>query len=165
MSENNAALQELLDKQAIRELVARISRAIDRGDVALLASCYHPDAKEERDGHIREGATIASEIVESTDKSMQSTCHILAQQLIEISGDKAVSETYGTGRHVFKDGRLSRTVVRYADRLEKRDGEWKILYRLAVAEARDVEPAPAGPPFVSLARRDKSDPTYALFSS
>jgi ketosteroid isomerase-like protein len=160
---DNAAIQELLDKQAIRELVARISRGVDRGDVALLASCYHPDAKEERDGHIREGGTIASEIVESTDNSMRSTCHILAQQLIEVRGDKAVSETYATGRHVFKDGRLSHTVVRYADRFEKRDGEWKVIYRLAVAEARETHPAPEGPAFNGLARRDKTDPTYALF--
>jgi len=162
MSDN--AIQELLDKQAIRELVARISRGVDRGDVELLASCYHPDAKEERDGHIREGTSIASEIVESTDNSMESTCHILAQQLIEVRGDKAVAETYATGRHVFKDGRINRTVVRYADRFEKRDGEWKVIYRLAVAEARDIEPAPERP-FKGLARRDKSDPTYALFDS
>jgi len=161
---DNAAIQELLDKQAIRELVARISRGVDRGDVELLASCYHPDAKEERDGHIREGLNIATEIVESTDKSMRSTCHILAQQLIEVRGDKAVSETYATGRHVFKDGRLSHTVVRYADRFEKRNGEWKVIYRLAVAESRETLPAPDAAAFASLARRDKSDPTYALFA-
>ena len=42
------AIQELLDKEAIRTVIHRLARAVDRRDLAQLQSCYHPDAMEER---------------------------------------------------------------------------------------------------------------------
>ena len=35
---------ELLDKQALQEVVRRYCRAVDRSDGELFLSCYHPDA-------------------------------------------------------------------------------------------------------------------------
>ncbi|MER2157629.1 nuclear transport factor 2 family protein, partial [Rhodococcus sp. (in: high G+C Gram-positive bacteria)] len=38
------ALQDLIDKQAIREVVLTYCRGIDRLDFDLVRSAYHPDA-------------------------------------------------------------------------------------------------------------------------
>jgi SnoaL-like domain len=46
----DAQLAHLLDESAIRQLLARYSRAIDRRDYELLRSCYHPDAVDEHGG-------------------------------------------------------------------------------------------------------------------
>ena len=40
----SSALQILLDKQEIHEVIMRYCRAIDRCDEELLSSVYHPDA-------------------------------------------------------------------------------------------------------------------------
>ena len=41
------ALQRLLDEQAIRRLLVDYCRGVDRGDEALVASVYHPDATDD----------------------------------------------------------------------------------------------------------------------
>jgi ketosteroid isomerase-like protein len=38
-------LQTLLDRQAISDVLISYCRAVDRADLDLLRSCYHPDAK------------------------------------------------------------------------------------------------------------------------
>ena len=42
----DSQLQELLDKQALYEVVARYCRGVDRADEELVRSAYHPDAIE-----------------------------------------------------------------------------------------------------------------------
>ena len=44
------ALQALLDKQAIAELLTRYLRSVDRGDVATLRACYLPGGATEDHG-------------------------------------------------------------------------------------------------------------------
>jgi hypothetical protein len=41
---DDAALRDLLDRAAIREVLYRYCRAADRCDEELMRSCYHPDA-------------------------------------------------------------------------------------------------------------------------
>ena len=47
MTNGGALLQELQSKEAIRDLVFRYCRAIDRKDYAALAALYHPDARDD----------------------------------------------------------------------------------------------------------------------
>ena len=42
----NSRLAELGDQQAIRDVLARYWRGIDRGDADLVRSTYHPDARD-----------------------------------------------------------------------------------------------------------------------
>ena len=44
------ALQALLDKLQIAELLTRYLRSVDRGDVATLRACYLPGATEDHGG-------------------------------------------------------------------------------------------------------------------
>jgi len=162
MTDRDPAVQDLVDKQAIREVVMRYCRGVDRCDPELVASAYFPDAEDDHPGgqHFT-GATIGAEMVASMQANMQSTNHQITTQTIEVRGDRAAAESYSLGNHVMKDGRRLRTLVRYLDRFERRDGEWRISYRLCVNDAAEVLPPETeglGPP--SPSRRDRTDPSY-----
>jgi ketosteroid isomerase-like protein len=161
------AVQEMLDKQAIREAIMRYCRGADRCDPEMVSSAYHPDAVDERPGEGFTGQTVGGGLVKSLRETMQSTSHQIGTQLIEVAGDTAVCESYSTGQHVLKDGRRLHTLVRYLDRFEKRAGEWRIVHRVVITDATDLLPPLDGPHLgpPSRARRDRSDPSYTLFRS
>ena len=50
MTDQAAAVQALLDKQEITELLTRYLRCVDRGDLDTLRSCYLPGATEDHGG-------------------------------------------------------------------------------------------------------------------
>ena len=52
-SENEEAIKECIDRAAIRDVLFRYSRAIDRVDRALLKTVYWPDTIDEKEGGIR----------------------------------------------------------------------------------------------------------------
>ena len=56
------------------------------------------------------------------------------------------------------------TSGRYLDRLERRNGEWRISHRITVMELAQYLPRSDEPPeaFVGLGRRDHTDPSYAV---
>src|SRR5258708_4384409 len=89
-------VQALLDKQAIREVVVRYFRGLDRGDAALIASTYHPDAVADHGDRSLSGATIGMETVEWMRREMNivSGIHYVVNQTIHLDGDAAGSETY-----------------------------------------------------------------------
>jgi SnoaL-like domain len=161
----DAGVQELLDKQAIHEVMMRYCRGVDRGDAALINSAYHPDAYDDHCGHIFTGETVGPGIVEWMSEVTDSTTHHITTQIIDVDGDRANSESYYMGLHLeTKDGvqRRMHTVGRYVDRLERRHGEWKISNRLVVLEMAGYLP-PGDlelPPLPAMGRRDRSDPSY-----
>ena len=166
MDARDDALQVLLDKQAIREVVMRYCRGVDRGDADLLGSAYWPDATDDHPGdqHFT-GESVGPEMVRSMLEHMQSTNHQITTQTIEVDGDRAAAESYSLGNHVMKDGRRLKTLVRYLDRFEKRDGEWRISYRLCLNDAAEILPPDdtrLGPP--PPGRRDRADPSYEFLT-
>ena len=124
-------LQELLDKQAVREVTLRYFRGVDRRDVALVDSTFHPDATDTRGKRTLRGPGIAEAHAKSTAKSMRTTRHHVTTHAIEIDGDSATSEAYVLGAHVTAGEPPQRlqTASRYVDRLERRDGEWRVIER------------------------------------
>jgi hypothetical protein len=61
------------------------------------------------------------------------TQHALAQSVIDLQGDAALAETHVTSYHRINMGEEERDIViggRYLDRLERRDGEWRIAKRV-----------------------------------
>ena len=127
-------LQVLLDKQQIREVMLRYCRAIDRCDRTGVLEAFHDDAIEDHgpyQGNSRGFVDWAFGVLEKQVLTM----HLVANQLIEVDGDVAHSETYLLALH-----RLDRndTITdwllgaRYVDRFERRDGVWKIASRTTV---------------------------------
>jgi hypothetical protein len=165
----DANLQELLDERDIRNVLARYCRGIDRIDMDLVRSCYHPDA-------IDEHGTIGGSVPKFTEhigKSLwrhDTTMHFIGNILVEFrSRELAFSETYCQASHRKKmeDGHVHEHVVgvRYCDRFEKRGGEWRIAHRKALMDwAKIID---GGTEWEDLATylhgsKDRSDPAYGF---
>jgi hypothetical protein len=130
-------VQQLLDRQAIRDVVLRYCRGIDRLDLELVRACYHPDATDDH-GTFRGTRDEYVEWVAGVLRRFTGTMHLVGNQLVELAGDVARSETYGVAYHHGdppEDRRRNFTTgFRYVDRFERRDGEWRIATRVAVRE-------------------------------
>lgn len=160
-------VQEMLDKQAIHDVMMRYCRGVDRFDAEMINSAYHPDAYDDHSGKIFTGATIGQDIVEWLRPTLKIATHHITTQSVEVHGDAAGSEAYYNGWHLeLRDGveRTMHTVGRYVDRLERRNGEWRISNRLVVLElAHYLVPEVQNLPFEHLGRHDRSDPSYGVF--
>ena len=125
-------LQRMLDEQAVRDVVLRYFVGVDRRDVDLISSAYHPDAVDARGHQTFHGATAGPDILASNRKVMTSTVHHVTSQFVELDGDDARCETYCLGVHVTggdKPPKRMYTAGRYHDQLQKRDGEWRFVRR------------------------------------
>jgi hypothetical protein len=128
------ALQELLDKQAIHEVLLRYCRGVDRRDEELLHSVYHADAVHEYGEYAMNGREFAELIVDSIGR-FASTSHFLTNVSTEVHGDVAHSESYVLACHRKEEsGEKSdlTLALRYVDRLERREGVWGIVHRVTL---------------------------------
>jgi len=165
--DRDPAVQEMLDKAAIREVLWRYCRGVDRLDPEIVTSCYHPDAFDDHMGNTYSGETVGQGLCDWMDEIMVKTAHNITTSNVEVDGDTAGSESYTTSMHVMKndaDGMLMLSVSRYVDRFEKRNGQWKIIHRLVVPEFSGA-PTMQMFPFDSSARRDRTDPSYGVLPS
>jgi hypothetical protein len=163
------ALQELLDKQALTELVATYCRGVDRIDRELLATIYHPDALIEHGPYSGgPGGFIDYVFAESAAARADDTVHTVLTPLFEIKGDVAYGETRFLALLATNDadrGQVSlvRAAGRYVDRYERRDGRWGIVHRRTV---RDIEnlvgdlAVGTGNPSLLYGRRGRDDVSY-----
>jgi hypothetical protein len=139
------AVQELLDKQEISELLARYLRAVDRGDVAAVRSCYLAGATEDHGGVFEGDAqayvdSIAAVITHPKTRSS----HSLTNVLVELAGDRAVAESYVTTFMAVRaagDSVHSFVGARLIDTLERVAGRWGIAHRQLVWEWSHDTPA------------------------
>lgn len=160
-------LGELLDKQAIYEVVMRYCRGIDRLDYDLVRGAYHPDGIDHHTG-FDGGVEEFIEWVRPKLSVIGGTMHHIGNHLVELHDDWAISESYSTATHWGGPegvGMIDFTSgCRYVDLMERRDGRWAITERWAVREwtrsdaGRLTRPESAGP----RGRRDGTDPLDAL---
>ena len=136
MSDQTAALQALLDKQEITELLTRYLRSVDRGDLDTLRSCYLPGATEDHGGlFLGPAAEYVDGITGDLTHPRARTSHNMTNLLIELDGDVATAESYCiTFARIKADGSYYHSFVgaRMIDRLERRDGRWGIADRQLV---------------------------------
>jgi ketosteroid isomerase-like protein len=127
------SLRDLQDRAAIHDLVMRYARAVDRRDFPGVAACFTPDA--EYDGQLsRAGVADALARLETALARWDVTQHLMANQLIELQGDRASCETYALAAHVRGAGatRQELTVaVVYEDQLVRIGAGWLICKRVA----------------------------------
>jgi len=135
LKELRAAVRGLKDRQDILDVIVRESRGRDRHDTELTASCYWPEGADEH-GLMPFSATEYPELANKGHAGAFSVNqHNLANHICEINGDTAYCETYVVGTMLSLDG-LTCTIAagRYMDQLEKRSGEWRILWRRSTVE-------------------------------
>ncbi|MCB2077711.1 MAG: nuclear transport factor 2 family protein [Novosphingobium sp.] len=161
------SLDDLIAESEIRDLHLHFCRANDRLDEQLMRSCFHPDAVIELhqpydvDSFIAFGKVILSQFIV--------TRHTCPNQLVEVDGDVAWAEHYTTSSHriAADDNGPERDMIafgRYIDRVERRDGEWRIARRTYVLDYNRLDPVPDASLGLGSTggARDRSDPSYAL---
>jgi hypothetical protein len=133
----NAALQALLDKEAIRELVQIYCRAADRHDNELMRSLYHEDATDDHGSFFKGLAMEFIDKLPEIQVPMEILHHNVTTHNIELQGDRAEGEVYVLAFHKIRteEGSIDLLIGgRYFDRYEKRDGAWKFAARAVVAD-------------------------------
>lgn len=166
--EQLARLPELLDRQDIYDCLKRVSRGIDRFDRDMFLSAYHPDAVIDAGQIVSDPAATFENGKELHDIGQSATMHHLTNHSCELDGDVAHAETYFlyVGRN--RDGSNWAAGGRYNDRLERRDGAWKIAFRYTVIEWSGSVPGNEVPLFANVAdvhlngvpSRSREDPSY-----
>ena len=165
-------LQEIKDNQEITQLLYRNVRSIDRLDLELMKSTYWPDAIQDHQDPINPidysgNAWEFCEFAVNALAGVERTHHRLSNILIEINGDKAYAEAYVYAYHYYKtpEGNKEGTLLgRYQNRLEKRNGEWKIAYRLTIFDANFTVDATDiwSKDFRNLGQRFPDDKSYEI---
>jgi hypothetical protein len=130
---NNLApeVQALLERENIRDCLARVARGEDRRDAELISACYWPDSTSDYGvfaGSFKEYLAW----VTPGSPAIPVTQHVLGQTVIRLTGEWASCETHVNAYHRIKMGAEERDIViggRYLDRFAKRGGEWRIAHR------------------------------------
>jgi hypothetical protein len=141
---------------------------MDRFDRDIYLSAFHDDAVMAAGPFVGSAAECWDWAVPMHEAGQILTHHALLQSNIELDGKTAHSETYYqfVGRN--RDESLWIAGGRYIDRLEKRDGAWRIALRTNVIEWGCLPP-PMPIPFADVpdiglngvSSRGKDDPSYA----
>lgn len=134
MAIDESALQTLLDKDAIRDLVLLYSRAIDRKDLALLGDLYTEDAVDTHGTDFSGSVPDYLKFIESCAPFMPYSGHHVCNHLISVDGDEAKGEVYVLAVHCLgaADGPKVEDwhVVRYMDDYRRcADGKWRFSKR------------------------------------
>ncbi|WP_159872955.1 nuclear transport factor 2 family protein [Novosphingobium sp. 9U] len=162
-----AQLDALLDKQDILEALARFSRGMDRFDRDTYLSAFWPDAEMAAGPFVGNAQDCWDWAIPMHEAGQILTHHALLQTTIHPDGDTAHTETYYqfVGRN--RDESLWIAGGRYIDRLEKRDGAWRIALRTNIIEWACLPP-PMPLPFADVpdiavngvSSRNREDPSY-----
>ncbi|MGD0107493.1 MAG: nuclear transport factor 2 family protein [Rhodopila sp.] len=163
-------MQQLLDKQAIYELMCRYCRGVDRMDKELTLSCFWPGAI---DIHVGAHGMYRGSVEEFLDAEWESwkvftaSQHHLCNHLCEVDGDQALAETYQFSLYWKEPGDDPKhnwlNSNRYIDRFERQNGEWRIIHRelyrnfSVIIQPVNFPSAANGWPMPS---QDRNDPAY-----
>lgn len=129
----NAAtlLQAMLDREAIRDCLARLARGEDRRDATMIADCCWPDSHTDYGVFAGDFEAYLAWVVPGAD-AIACTQHLLGQSVIALDGDAARVETQVQSYHRVDMGDGPRDTViggRYLDVMTRREGVWRIARR------------------------------------
>ena len=140
--ENAVALTGLVDREKIRDRLARLSRGLDRRDPDLIRASYWPGATDDQGVATCSVDELIGWVVPG-DTAMVLTLHTLGQSIIDLDGDTALVETHVTAYHRVRADGSERDIVlcgRYVDRLHKRGDEARHASEAVVRLAQRSRP-------------------------
>lgn len=144
-AQSSNAIQMLLDRAEIEELVTRYVTALDTLDAEAYANVFAEDAVYEVTGTVYEGRAaikmIVTDLQASRDRARQegrtspALYHVMSNSSIEIiDEDEARHTSYAQTVRAAENGQfIVGFMGRYEDVLVKRDGRWQILSRKLVS--------------------------------
>lgn len=183
-------LQEVVDRQKIYDVLTRYCRALDRCDVELMKSVYWEDGFDDHGVFAGNAQAFAEFIIREIQEWFEVTMHAIANVHMELDGTTAHTEAYLLAYHRVKADRRKIEDVfgatylrqfvgageptpqdfffggRYVDRLEKRDGVWRIAKRTVIMDWNRNEPTRSlwdegmFAVLKTYGARDRSDPVY-----
>ncbi len=138
-------VQQLSDREQIRDLALRYCRGVDRLDPDCMNSAYWPDAIDDH-GNFVGNAHDFSDHCMVAHLRWKWTMHSIYNHLIDLDADgvHARGEIYNITNLCRADtGAIDTWYGRYLDRYEKRGDEWRIIHRVCVhhgTQTQQVEP-------------------------
>jgi hypothetical protein len=131
MDSSTTELAALVDREKVRNCIARLARGEDRRDAGLIGDSFWPEASVDLGVFSGSFDEYLAWVVPGSPV-IPVTQHVLGQSVIDCIGDVALAETHVTAYHrlVAEDGDRD-TVIggRYLDRMDKRGGHWRIAQR------------------------------------
>lgn len=163
MAIDEKALQQVIDKEAIRELVLLYSRAVDRKDVALLRDLYTEDATDSHGDSFDGPADKYCDFIEASLPYMPYSGHHACNHLISVDGDEGNGEVYALAYHLIpgQDGNQQEDfmAVRYIDNYRRcADGKWRFSKRVVTYDFKLRRPFDGG----GLLGLGEKDPSYEV---
>jgi len=154
------------DRIEILDCVAKQARGHDRHDDELMTSVYYQDGIDEHGPNVNLGRDYAKWANGMHESAFSDHLHNITTHTCEIDGDVAHCESYVMGVMRMRDEKtIALMGGRYLDRLERRDGSWKIAVRRCTIEwaftaQASVMQSGAFAGFIK-GTWDRSDPSYA----
>lgn len=141
-------VRRLLDREALRDLVARYALAVDDHDLETVATMFHPDAVFDRDGHVANGWDEIASTLTGSMRGFRRMLHTPHAALVELTGeDEATGTSSGHAELVTSRGVLL-AAYRYADAFARWEGRWvftrravRFVYATSAAEYAATLPA------------------------
>lgn len=151
------AIDILLARTEINDVLCLYAHALDRRQWHLMAAVFHNDALCGVGIEPVPWRTWAANAGRVFAAALDQTHHQLSPALVTLDGDVAHTQTYCTVCHRVRadapaGGKFAGTGqpydmlsgLRYADRFERRNGRWAIAHRQGIAEWRHKRPASDG---------------------
>ncbi|OBA68972.1 DUF4440 domain-containing protein [Mycobacterium sp. 1554424.7] len=132
-------LQLLFDERDIQRTLTRFARAMDDRDWTTMAEILADDAEGDLGtGRLRGSAAII-ELIRGFLDNCGPTQHLLANVVVDVDGDTAISRAYVHDVHLSLDADPSirfYTLGDYTDTWERRsDGSWELKVRIKANRA------------------------------
>lgn len=154
----------IADRLELRDLIARLCRAIDRADRDGIIASYAEESYDDHGAGFRgNGRDFADYMVDGPGSGgAKFQLHILGQSVFDVDGDEAFGETAYIMVAQLPTGDLAQAIGRYLDYCQRIDGGWKIKYRRVVSDYVGTVNSTEFPGAEGLltSARDKSDPVY-----
>lgn len=129
-------VRRLAAESAVGQVILRYAHGLDRRDFAMVWECFLPDARVEGTSFGGPVRTYLPRLLDGV-RAYPRTMHFVGNQLREVDGDRARTESYAIAHH-FADaqGRREALVmgVRYLDELRLDGGRWRIAARRVHAD-------------------------------
>ncbi|WP_319436855.1 nuclear transport factor 2 family protein [Mycobacterium sp. RTGN5] len=158
----------LMDRTEILDCISRHARGCDRHDIDLITSAYHADGVDEHGHAVNAGPQYAEWANATHAETSRVHTHNITTHSCEIDGDTAHAESYAIVVLIGTDGKTAQFITgRYIDRLERREGQWRIDVRrstvegMFIADARVLQSSFFIEKGYLVGTRDRSDLSYA----
>ncbi len=143
MPSQSEMIQDLWDREQIRQCLHRYARGVDRFDHELIRSAFHPDALDEHGKFVGTPDEFVDWALNMHQNTQLSHQHCLLNHWCDLTGDTAHAETYFMFTAMNRKGKpLTIGGGRYIDRLEKRNEEWRIAARVTLRDWSNLDTIP-----------------------